>query len=324
MTQTSSDKKFAEALCHEKSWAKKQFQDEYVTFLTWTAISLVNYGIPREQWPMVINGTTFMVSDESQEAYAWLSEQAIRESCAYRGISDCSFETYIKGVLKSRFTENNWRNSKKDSGTPPVTIPGPKSIPECIRRLDPLHVEVFTALRYKKDINSICSKNMITPELYNDVFDDIVGTLTAEGYQLLIQEVSFQITDAKLQDIKSRLLTPPDQLEFQQYFTVLNKILEELRKSKRLLIYQYWSGLSVEEIFEQWMKNPIGEEHLKELKISSAKQIYAKMTKILDESLIIFEKLFPKEYNDAAMNLPKLKRAYRVFIRNWLYPEHEA
>ncbi len=165
---------------------------------------------------------------------------------------------------------------------------------------------------------------MITPELYNDVFDDIVGTLTAEGYQLLIQEVSFQITDAKLQDIKSRLLTPPDQLEFQQYFTVLNKILEELRKSKRLLIYQYWSGLSVEEIFEQWMKNPIGEEHLKELKISSAKQIYAKMTKILDESLIIFEKLFPKEYNDAAMNLPKLKRAYRVFIRNWLYPEHEA
>ncbi|SVE30007.1 uncharacterized protein METZ01_LOCUS482861, partial [marine metagenome] len=78
MTQTSSDKKFAEALCQKDPVAKEKFQDEYSTFLFWTAKSLVHYGFPREQWLMEIKGTTFMASDESMEAYTWLSEQAIR------------------------------------------------------------------------------------------------------------------------------------------------------------------------------------------------------------------------------------------------------
>jgi|TARA_B100000315_G_scaffold109368_1_gene100366 hypothetical protein len=324
MTQTSSDKKFAEALCHEKSWAKKQFQDDYVTFLTWTALSIVHYGIPREKWPVDIGGTTFMVSDESMEAYTWLSQQAIRESCAYRGDSNCSFDSYIKGVLRSHKTRNNWINTKKGAGSGLVSTPVPKFIPECISRLSPLHIEVLTALRYKKDRNSICSKNKITESEYEKVFNEIVRILHSEDYGSLIKEISYETDEGEIKRLKTRPLTPPDMLEISQYSHAINKTLEMLNKSKRRLIYQYWSGLSVDEIFKNWSKTPSGQKHLRELQITSSKNIYARVTKISEESLTIFKEVFPIEFKESNMTLPRLKRVFSTYINYYLYPDNVA
>ena len=120
MLDWRTDKEFAHLLCNGNEYAKEYFQKEYLKILLWVSKKLdpwkdsnnYKYWINTDNQGKV----KLRIPDDTMDAYMFLGKYAIRESCKYKGLSGCTFKTYITGILNNHLCRLEYIRSKKERG----------------------------------------------------------------------------------------------------------------------------------------------------------------------------------------------------------------
>jgi len=330
MPDTSKDITFAQELCRGDEVAKQQFQTKYQNLLLWVSKSLDPWDEEEKYkyWIVNVNGKVkAKIPDNTMDAYIFLSKYALRESCKYEGRNDCSFQSYMSGILKGKFCRLEYLRSKKGDYS---------FTPSCIRIMGENYIKLLKDIR--KNVNRDVSLEdlNIDEATYDKLKSEIYGKLSSHGLLKLLENPNVDLTkymDEKFQApeiVDTELLDTGEQMLNEEIRSCLKVLVSDLEEHEKKLLSHYWGGFldennqpmdTVNKLYRAWNTIPRLREMLEDLTINEPKDFYRVITRITNKLSRNFENQFSELWNEYSLDNPKVKSFLAIYFESLIKTE---
>lgn len=328
MPDWNTDKEFADLLCRKNEDAKKYFQENYYKILLWVAKGLDPWE-KSDNYKYWINTddegkVKLKIPDETMNAYLWLGGYAIRLSCKYKGISGCTFKTYITGILNGNLCRLEYiRNKKGDINY----------VPKCVKELGDNYQEMLKSIRRNKNRDLICHELSIDENEYEKIKDRIYSKLISHGMLSIIENPEIDITKyidddfQKPEPVETHAIGLGDIQTNNEILEYIKILTSNMDKYEKILLSHYWGGSlgqfndplnTVNKLFEAWSFKPELKNILDSLNITEPKHIYSAVTKITNKLSEQFSEEFPQIQQEYSLNKDKVKMILKIYFKDFI------
>ena len=319
-----SDLEYAEQVCSRHSDALEYFQKDFLKYFLWRARSLEPWSDKEKYKYWIVkteeNNYKINIPEETMNAFSFVSEYAIKQTCKYKGISGSSLKTYIKTIVNGKFCRYAYIREKKGDIN---------YVPKCVQETGEQYEKLLISLRKNENMDSICDSLEIDEKEYQEYVSKLYNCLSKNNLLNLIDNVDVDIEPDDFQNIADTETSTVNikgytfrsnvsrDTYLEQIKILLNSILELLPSDELDLLIQYWgSGLKVNQIFNAWSNKDVFREKLEKLNINKPNDIYNKIRRITNTCVQKLkddsEMLMDEELTDN-----QFKALIKIYVQNF-------